>query len=197
MRRMLIRAKYMLVVFTQWTLLLFVDTCRFSKSVINKSHTLHVFSFSWLWSCEFQNTTCILKNGVTVWILCCGRLNFTLSLTLDLLRPRFHWAVQFGLAWYGMQLFAFPLSKGCQRVPNNRTLPYLFRSPFHWGTKQSHKESQEGGAIHTAVCWLQAGKNLNFGVVVKLLIYHFSKFRIFFKLECYLVDSTNVVSSSK
>ncbi len=38
------------------------------------------------------------------------------------------------------------------------------------------KGSQEGGATHTAVRRLQAGKKLFISVVVELLIYHFSKF---------------------
>ncbi len=39
------------------------------------------------------------------------------------------------------------------------TASYLFWLSFCWSTN-STKGSKEGGATHTAVCWLQAGKKL-------------------------------------
>ncbi len=58
-----------------------------------------------------------------------------------LLKPHFYWAVQFGLVQYGTQLFCFSTFK---RVLNNRTVPYLFWSPFRWGTKWSKRVPRGG-----------------------------------------------------
>ncbi len=86
---------------------------------------------------------------------------------------------------YNKQLFAFPKGqKGTKYL--HRIVPILVTL------------SLEGGATHTALCWLQAGKKaVLLRVVVQLLINHFSKFLIFFSGESNHVESKYVVSLSK
>ncbi len=94
---------------------------------------------------------------------------------------------RYSLIWYGAQLFAFPLS-----YRYKRTVP-VFVTLF-LGYQAAPKQSQEVKATHTAFCWLLAGKKLLLIVAVELFIYHFRKFYIIFRQECYRVDSKYVVS---
>ncbi len=97
-----------------------------------------------------------------------------------------HGSVCFGTG----RIFGVSAVKREPKGPNNRTVPCLFWSPF----PSSPKGFQGGGATHTAVCWLQAGKKLFLSVAVEPLICHFSKFSVFFRRESYNVDFKYVIS---
>ncbi len=100
---------------------------------------------------------------------------------------RFHWAPQFGLVRHA--IIYFPAVEGHQT-------PYhtVFWSHF----RRYQAVPSGGGATHTAVCWLQAGKKLFLSVVAELFIYHFSHFYMYiFRWECHHVVSKFIVSLSK